>query len=51
VKNSVRTVPISFCAGLRWEKWAKWLVPLLLAWVLFGMLSLIPPVLTRWGPN
>ncbi len=45
------TMGVLGLAGLRWEKWAKWLVPLLLAWVLFGMLSLIPPVLTRWGPN
>jgi uncharacterized ion transporter superfamily protein YfcC len=38
-------------AGLKWEKWAKWMVPLLVAWVLFAALTLIPPVLMRWGPN
>ena len=37
-------------ARLRWEKWAKWLIPLLVIWVLFGLLSLILPVLMRWGP-
>jgi hypothetical protein len=25
-------------------------VPLLVLWVLFGALTLIPPVLTKWGP-
>lgn len=35
---------------LPWEKWAKWLLPLLFIWVIFGFLSLIPPVLIRWGP-
>jgi len=44
------TMGVLGLAQLRWEKWAKWLLPLLAAWVLFGLLSLIPPVLTRWGP-
>ena len=35
---------------LRWEKWAKWLLPLVVIWVIFGLLTLIPPVLMRWGP-
>jgi uncharacterized ion transporter superfamily protein YfcC len=37
-------------AQLRWEKWAKWLLPLVVIWVIFGLLTLIPPVLMRWGP-
>jgi uncharacterized ion transporter superfamily protein YfcC len=45
------TMGVLGLAGLKWEKWAKWLVPLLIAWVLFAALTLIPPVLTRWGPN
>jgi uncharacterized ion transporter superfamily protein YfcC len=44
------TMGVLGLAQLRWEKWAKWLLPLLAAWVLFGLLSLIPPVLLRWGP-
>lgn len=44
------TMGVLGLAQLRWEKWAKWIIPLLLAWVLLGFLSLIPPVLTRWGP-
>ncbi len=44
------TMGVLGLARLRWEKWAKWLIPLLILWVLFGLLSLIPPVLLRWGP-
>jgi len=44
------TMGVLGLAQLRWEKWAKWLLPLLAAWILFGLLSLIPPVLLRWGP-
>ena len=35
-------------AKLRWDKWAKWFLPLMLLWVFFALLSLIPPVLTHW---
>ncbi len=44
------TMGVLGLAGLRWEKWAKWLLPLLLMWIAFAALSLIPPVLTKWGP-
>lgn len=44
------TMGVLGLAGLRWEKWAKWLAPLLLMLVAFAALSLIPPVLTKWGP-
>jgi uncharacterized ion transporter superfamily protein YfcC len=45
------TMGVLGLAGLKWEKWAKWMVPLLVAWVLFAALTLIPPVLMKWGPN
>ncbi len=45
------TMGVLGLAGLKWEKWAKWMVPLLVLWVLFAALALIPPVLTKWGPN
>ena len=45
------TMGVLGLARLNWEKWAKWLIPLLLLWVIFGLLSLIPPVLMRWGPS
>jgi len=44
------TMGVLGLARLRWEKWARWLIPLLIIWVIFGFLSLIPPVLMRWGP-
>jgi uncharacterized ion transporter superfamily protein YfcC len=44
------TMGVLGLAGLRWEKWARWLVPLLVLWVLFAALTLIPPVLMKWGP-
>jgi uncharacterized ion transporter superfamily protein YfcC len=44
------TMGVLGLAGLRWEKWAKWMVPLLVLWVLFAALTLIPPVLMKWGP-
>jgi len=44
------TMGILGLAGLKWEKWAKWMVPLLILWILFAALTLIPPVLMKWGP-
>jgi len=44
------TMGILGLAGLKWEKWAKWMVPLLVLWILFAALTLIPPVLMKWGP-
>ncbi|MCK7541353.1 MAG: hypothetical protein MZV63_65930 [Marinilabiliales bacterium] len=44
------TMGVLGLAGLQWEKWAKWMVPLLVLWILFAALSLIPPVLMKWGP-
>ena len=44
------TMGVLGLAQLRWEKWAKWLLPLVVVWVIFGLITLIPPVLTRWGP-
>ncbi len=44
------TMGVLGLAGLKWEKWAKWMVPLLVLWILFAALTLIPPVLMKWGP-
>ena len=44
------TMGVLGLAQLRWEKWAKWLLPLVAIWVIFGLLTLVPPVLMRWGP-
>ena len=44
------TMGVLGLARLRWEKWAKWFLPLLIVWFVFGLISLIPAVLLRWGP-
>jgi uncharacterized ion transporter superfamily protein YfcC len=44
------TMGVLGLAQLRWEKWARWLIPLLLVWIVFGFLALILPVLAHWGP-
>jgi uncharacterized ion transporter superfamily protein YfcC len=44
------TMGILGLARLRWEKWARWFLPLLVIWFLFGLLALVPAVLLRWGP-
>lgn len=45
------TMGVLGLARLRWEKWAKWFLPLLILWMVFGFLSLIPPILMHWGPS
>jgi len=45
------TMGVLGLARLSWEKWARWFLPLLVIWMIFGFLSLILPVLTHWGPN
>jgi uncharacterized ion transporter superfamily protein YfcC len=44
------TMGVLGLARLNWEKWAKWLIPLVCLWVVFGLLSLIPAVMMHWGP-
>ena len=44
------TMGVLGLARLRWEKWAKWFLPLMLIWIVLGFLVLIPAVVTRWGP-
>ena len=35
-------------AKLGWDKWARWILPLVAIWVGFAFLSLVLPVLTHW---
>jgi len=44
------TMGVLGLARLRWDKWARWFLPLMLVWMAFGMLALVPAVLTKWGP-
>jgi uncharacterized ion transporter superfamily protein YfcC len=44
------TMGVLGLARLRWDKWARWFLPLMVGWVVFGLLALVPAVLWRWGP-
>jgi len=44
------TMGVLGLARMRWDKWARWFLPLMLAWVVFGLLALVPAVLWRLGP-
>ncbi len=44
------TMGVLGLARLRWDKWARWFLPLMLGWVVWGLLALVPAVLLRWGP-
>lgn len=38
-------------ARIPWVIWARWMLPLQLILLVLGLLLLIPPVLTGWGPH
>jgi uncharacterized ion transporter superfamily protein YfcC len=42
------TMGILGLAKLGWDKWARWILPLVAIWVGFAFLTLIVPVLTQW---
>ena len=44
------TMGVLGLARIRWEVWARYFLPLMLAWTVLGFLSLVPAVLLRWGP-
>ena len=35
-------------AGVPWDKWARWVLPLELMFLVVGLLLLVPAVLTGW---
>lgn len=37
-------------AGIPWSKWAKWVLPLQLAFFIMCLLAITPAVLMHWGP-
>jgi uncharacterized ion transporter superfamily protein YfcC len=42
------TMGVLGLAKLGWDKWARWILPLVAIWVGFAFLTLIIPVLTQW---
>jgi len=48
--TSAVTMGVLGVAKIPWEKWAKWFIPLMIVLVVFSLIALVPPVLSRWGP-
>ena len=37
-------------AGIPWSKWARWVLPLQIAFLVFCVLAITPAVIMKWGP-
>ncbi|PKK89245.1 MAG: hypothetical protein CVV64_15155 [Candidatus Wallbacteria bacterium HGW-Wallbacteria-1] len=48
IPTSAVTMAVLGMAGVPWERWAKWMLPLTIVYFLLGALALIPPVLMGW---
>ena len=49
IPTSAVAMGVLTLAGIPWEKWARWIIPLELIYLLVGCLLLIPPYLMNWG--
>ncbi len=48
IPTSAVTMSVLSLADIPWEKWARWILPLEVIFLLLGMLLLIPPFLIHW---
>jgi uncharacterized ion transporter superfamily protein YfcC len=48
--TSAVTMGVLGVARIPWGTWARWFLPLMLILIVFGLISLIPPILASWGP-
>ena len=48
IPTSAVTMGVLSLAEIPWEKWAKWILPLEILFVIIGMLLLIPPFFFGW---
>ncbi len=48
VPTSGITMGVLTLSGISWEKWAKWLIPLEIIFLIVGFLLLVPPFLLNW---
>ena len=49
IPTSAVTIGVLTLADIPWEKWAKWILPLEVIFILLGLLLLIPPNLMGWN--
>jgi uncharacterized ion transporter superfamily protein YfcC len=50
IPTSGVTMAVLGLGNIPWEKWAKWILPLVVIFIIIGFLLLIPPVIFKWGP-
>jgi uncharacterized ion transporter superfamily protein YfcC len=48
IPTSGITMGVLTLSGISWEKWAKWLLPLEIIFLIIGFILLIPPFLIGW---
>lgn len=48
IPTSAVTMGVLALAEIPWEKWARWILPLEIAFFVLGLLLLIPPFLMNW---
>lgn len=48
IPTSAVTMGVLALADVPWEKWAKWILPLEIIFLIIGMLLLIPPYFMNW---
>ncbi|GJQ61553.1 MAG: C4-dicarboxylate ABC transporter [Melioribacteraceae bacterium] len=48
IPTSAITMGVLSLAGIPWEKWARWMFPLQIIFMLLGFLLLIPPFILGW---
>ncbi len=50
IPTSGTTMGVLGVAKISWQTWARWLLPLEIAFFILGLLLLVPAVLINWGP-
>jgi len=48
IPTSAVTIAVLGMAGVPWDKWARWILPLMVIYYILGVLLLIPPVMMTW---
>lgn len=48
IPTSAITMGVLSLAGIPWEKWARWMLPLQIIFIILGIILLIPPFIFGW---